>query len=169
MALSVDEARMESACLGGEYYAVARRRITGVPRTLDLSGHAGDGGRGRKEGAMRLERTEFGSVTIDGQTYEHDVVIRLSGEIVKRKKKLSKQKYGTSHKIAREEAEFVYEEGCEELIVGTGQYDTVVLSNGARSFFEEKGCKVVALATPDALRAYNSSSKRKIALLHVTC
>ena len=29
---------------------------------------------------MYIERTTVGSVTIDGNTYEHDVVIRLSGE-----------------------------------------------------------------------------------------
>jgi hypothetical protein len=40
---------------------------------------------------MAIERTSFGSITIDGKTYEHDVIIRLSGEVVKRKKKLSKK------------------------------------------------------------------------------
>ena len=43
---------------------------------------------------MRINHTEFGEITIDGKTYEHDVIIRLSGEIVKRKKKLSKRLYG---------------------------------------------------------------------------
>jgi hypothetical protein len=35
---------------------------------------------------MEIERTTFGTITIDGKTYEHDVIIRLSGEVVKRKK-----------------------------------------------------------------------------------
>jgi hypothetical protein len=38
---------------------------------------------------MEIENTEFGTITMDGKTYEHDVVVRLSGEVVKRKKKLS--------------------------------------------------------------------------------
>ena len=46
---------------------------------------------------MEIERTTFGTITIDGKTYEHDVIIRLSGEVAKRKKKLSKKYYGTSH------------------------------------------------------------------------
>ena len=29
---------------------------------------------------MYIERTTVGSITIDGKTYEHDVVIRLSGD-----------------------------------------------------------------------------------------
>ncbi len=40
---------------------------------------------------MEIENTKFGATTIDGKTYEHDVVIRLSGEVVKRKKKLSEE------------------------------------------------------------------------------
>ena len=40
---------------------------------------------------MEIERTTFGTITIDGKTYEHDVIIRLSGEVARRKKKLSKK------------------------------------------------------------------------------
>ena len=58
---------------------------------------------------MKIENTTFGTITIDGKTYEHDVLIRLSGEVVKRKKKLSKKYYGTSHVLSREEAKFVFE------------------------------------------------------------
>jgi hypothetical protein len=32
---------------------------------------------------MEIEGTKFGSITIDRKTYEHDVVIRLSGEVIK--------------------------------------------------------------------------------------
>jgi len=41
---------------------------------------------------MEIEGTTFGTITIDGRTYEHDVIIRLSGDVVKRKKKLSDRK-----------------------------------------------------------------------------
>ena len=41
---------------------------------------------------MTIERTAFGSITIDGKTYEHDVIVRLSGEVAKRKNKLYIQK-----------------------------------------------------------------------------
>ncbi len=33
---------------------------------------------------MEIERTTFGTITIDGKTYEHDVIIRLSGEVARR-------------------------------------------------------------------------------------
>ena len=31
---------------------------------------------------MEIEGTTFGAITIDGKTYEHDVIIRLSGEVL---------------------------------------------------------------------------------------
>ena len=30
---------------------------------------------------MKIDSTEFGSITIAGRTYPHDVLIRLSGEV----------------------------------------------------------------------------------------
>jgi hypothetical protein len=38
---------------------------------------------------MNIDSTIFGAITIDGMIYQHDVVVRLSGEVVKRKKELS--------------------------------------------------------------------------------
>jgi hypothetical protein len=58
---------------------------------------------------MEVESTTFGTITMGGKTYEHDVVVRLSGDVVKRKKKLSKKYYGTSHILSKEEARFVFE------------------------------------------------------------
>jgi hypothetical protein len=58
---------------------------------------------------MRIESTTFGAITIDRKTYEHDVVIRLSGEVVKRKTKLSKKLYGTSHVLSKDEVKFLFD------------------------------------------------------------
>ena len=118
---------------------------------------------------MKIDGTEFGSITIDGKTYDHDVVVRLGGEVVKRKKKLSKRIYGTSHTVSEDEARFVYEQGCEQLIFGTGQYASAALSPEAAAFFEKKGCKVVPAPTPRAIQAFNACQKPKIGLFHVTC
>lgn len=40
-----------------------------------------------QEVAMKIESTTFGPITIDGTPYQHDVVVRLSGEVATRKKK----------------------------------------------------------------------------------
>jgi hypothetical protein len=118
---------------------------------------------------MTIKDTQFGNITIDGETYEHDVIIRLSGKVEKRKKKLSKEKYGTSHIVSKDEAKFVYEDGCEILIVGTGQDDNVRLSPEASEYLSNKGCKVVLQPTPEAIHSFNGSCERKVGLMHVTC
>lgn len=118
---------------------------------------------------MRIEGSEFGKITIDGRTYEHDVIIRLSGEVVKRKKKLSKQLYGTSHVVSKDEAKFVFEKGCKQLILGSGQQGNVHLSPEAEAYFAKQNCQVVIQPTPQAIRAFNETHGKKIGLFHVTC
>jgi hypothetical protein len=116
-----------------------------------------------------IERTTFGTITIDGKTYEHDVVIRLSGEVVKRKKKLSKKYYGTSHVLSKDEAKFIFEKGCKQLILGSGQAGNVHLSPEAEAYFAKKGCEVLLRPTPEAIRLFNRSRAKKAGLFHVTC
>lgn len=118
---------------------------------------------------MSIEETKFGSITINGKTYDHDVVIHLSGEVTKRHKKLSKEKYGTSHIISKAEAQDVFEKGCDQLIVGTGQEGNVRLSPEASDYFEKKGCRVLLEPTPEAIQSFNQSPEKKIGLMHVTC
>ena len=117
----------------------------------------------------KTEKTSFGAITLDGQTYRHDVLIRLNGEITKRKKKLSKQVYGTSHTISLDEARHTYEEGAEMLIIGTGQFGLVNLSDEASQFFETQDLKVVMEPTPKAVELWNEIEGRLIGLYHVTC
>lgn len=120
---------------------------------------------------MKIDSTEFGSITVNGNTYSHDILIRLSGEVVKRKKKLSKKDYGTSHIISRDEAEFIYEKGCDTLVLGAGQYGNVTLSPEADEFFNHHDCRVILQPTPDAIETYNKTrgKVKTIGLFHVTC
>ena len=118
---------------------------------------------------MKIEGTTFGEITIDGKTYDHDVVIRLSGEITKRKKKLSKRLYGTSHVLSKDEAKFVFEKGCEQVIIGSGQMGNVHLSPEAEAYFEKHGCSVLLAPTEEAITTFNRSRAKKVGLFHVTC
>jgi hypothetical protein len=124
----------------------------------------GDGGQ-----VMHIDYSEFGSITIDGKTYDHDVVIGLSGRIRKRKKKLSKRLYGSSHIVSEAEAEAVFEKGCDLLIVGSGQDGNVRLSPEAQAYFDKRGCPVLLQPTQEAIRSFNQYQGQKIALMHVTC
>jgi hypothetical protein len=117
----------------------------------------------------RIEGTTFGCITIAGETYTRDVIIRLDGKVKKRKKKLSKAVYGTSHKISLDEAKHVYQRGAERLIIGTGQFGMTKLSTEAAEYFKRKKCQVDLFRTKVAIKAWNAAEGAVIGLFHVAC
>ena len=117
----------------------------------------------------KINSTDFGSITVKRKTFEHDIIIRKNGDVEKRKKKLSKEIYGTSHKISLAEAKHIYEKGTEKLIIGTGQFGYVKLSKKAKKFFEKKECKAKLLPTKEAIKLWNRSKGQVTAMFHVTC
>ena len=117
----------------------------------------------------KIEATSFGSITIDGREIENDVILRLDGAVKKRKKKLSKKVYGTSHTISLDEARNVYEDGAGLLVIGTGQYDLVRLSDEAQAYLGKHNCQTKLAATPDAIGIWNKAKGKVIGLFHVTC
>lgn len=117
----------------------------------------------------KIDNTHFGSITIEDQKYPHDVLIRMGGKITKRKKKLSKQVYGTSHMLSKAEAHHVFEEGLETLIIGTGQFDRVRLSEEAQAFFDESGVEIILAGTPKAMKMWNQAEGKVVGLFLVTC
>ncbi len=116
-----------------------------------------------------LKGTGFGWIDVNDQRITHDILIRQDGEVTKRKKKLSKEIYGTSHTISLAEAEFIYQPGADGLLIGGGQYNKVGLSPEAAAFFHENGCPVEILATPQAVEAWIESGENLIGLFHITC
>jgi hypothetical protein len=117
----------------------------------------------------QIDRSKFGSITIEGVVFEHDVIIRLDGQVEKRRKELSKALYGTSHVVSLDEARHVYEEGAERLVVGTGQHGLVGLSEEAADYFKRKECRAELLPTREAIGVWNEAEGAVIGLFHVTC
>ena len=114
---------------------------------------------------MKIEGTTFGAITIDGKTYDHDVVVRLSGEIIKRKKKLSKR---LSHAFGRR-GKVCLSDGMRRNHHRLRQMGNVHLSPEAKAYFEKHGCKVLLKPTAEAITAFNRSHGKKVGLFHVTC
>ena len=117
----------------------------------------------------QIQETTFGSITVDGETLDHDIVIRLGGKVKKRKKKLSKQHYGTSHTVSLDEARHIFDDGAERLIIGSGQHDSVRLSEEAEDYFKRKGCSVDLHPTPEAIQVWNEAKGKVVGMFHVTC
>ncbi len=116
-----------------------------------------------------INNTTFGSITVGSITYDHDIIIRMNGSVEKRKKKLSKAIYGTSHTVSPDEIRHVHEEGAEGIIVGSGQYGVLELSGEAKSYLKEHQCELTILPTPQAIDEWNRKAGKYIGLFHITC
>ena len=116
-----------------------------------------------------ITSTSFGSITIEETRYDHDILIRHGAAIEKRKKKLSKRIYGTSHVLSLDEAQHIYEDGAERLIIGTGQTGRLDLSEEARLYFHERGLRIELSPTGQAIHHWNDTDGEALGLFHVTC
>ncbi len=164
------EERLQRAAWAIERVATAPRHDGVLPRRKRRDGRdATMPNQMNREVPVRIDGSSFGNITIDGTIYDHDVVIRLSGSVEKRRKKLSKRQYGTSHMLSRKEAKFVFEKGCDMVVIGSGQQGNLRLSPEAKEYFGKKRCMVVLQPTPDAICTFNRSRAHKVGLIHVTC
>ena len=116
-----------------------------------------------------IDKTSFGSISVNNKILDYDIVIGWEDEVKKRKKKLSKQVFGTSHILSVEEAKYIYQKGTERIIIGSGQYGSLKLSEEAQHYFKKKGCPVTLLPTPEAIEVWNEAKGKVVGLFHVTC
>jgi hypothetical protein len=115
---------------------------------------------------MRFQEFSFGSIQIDGVTYEHDVVIDR-GNVRKRKKKPSKKfRDELGHTPVSIEEEIPWQ--CHRLIIGTGTGALPVMDDVMREAKRRK-IEVLVLPTVDAIKALKEHPHRTNAILHVTC
>jgi hypothetical protein len=115
---------------------------------------------------MRFEAFSFGSICIDGVTYEHDVLIDR-GQVRKRKKKASK-KFGDAfgHTPLSIEEEIPWK--CRKLVIGSGSGALPVMEEVKREAKRRK-IKLLILPTTEAIEVLKGNPKETNAILHVTC
>ncbi len=116
---------------------------------------------------MEFGRFAFGSIEIDGITYEHDVVID-GGRIRKRKKGPSKPmrvRYGHTPLSPAEEIPW----GCRRLVVGTGAAGSLPVMEGVAEEARRRDVELVSLPTEEAIEELRSGMRDTNAILHVTC
>jgi hypothetical protein len=116
---------------------------------------------------VRFESFSFGSIQIDGVTYEYDLVIDR-GRIRKRKKKASKQSrdaYGHTPLSAQEDIPW----RCRRLVVGTGAEGGLPVTDEVRKEARRRKVELLSLPTKDAIAILNRGDEDTNAILHVTC
>ena len=116
---------------------------------------------------MRFSHFEFGTVDVDGVTYEHDLVIDR-GAIHRRKKKPSKKFRDTfGHTPLSAEEDIPWK--CTCLIVGTGAYGRLPVMDDVKDEARDRKVKLVVVPTAEAIKLLQKHPKKTNAVLHVTC
>jgi hypothetical protein len=117
---------------------------------------------------MQARLLEFGSIEVEGRTYQNDVVIE-SGQVRKRKKKPSKPyrgEFGHTPLSADEDLPW----GGDQLIIGTGAYGSLPIMPQVVEEARRRGVDLTAVPTEEACQLIADIDRRKVhAVLHVTC
>jgi len=116
---------------------------------------------------MDFGKFSFGSIEIDGEAYEHDVVIDR-GRIHKRKKKTSRkfrEQFGPTPLSLEEEIPWK----CRRLIVGSGKYGALPVMDEVKFEARRREVDIAILPTDAAIQEFIKSPAKTNAILHVTC
>jgi hypothetical protein len=116
---------------------------------------------------MRFTEFSFGSVRVDGVTYEHDVIIDR-GKIRKRKKAASKRFRGAYGHTPLSIAEDIPWR-CSRLVVGTGASGALPVMTQVKEEACRRKVDLVVLPTAEAIGVLAGATKDTNAVLHVTC
>lgn len=119
-----------------------------------------------------IEEYHFGTITIDSKTYNEDVEVRWTGEVLKWWR-------GESHIIDVEDVKRAVEQKPETIIIGTGESGVARVTEEAQKFIKEKGIELIIDFTEQATRTFNirkeeseteeGKQERVIGLFHLTC
>jgi len=115
---------------------------------------------------MQFEAFSFGSIQIDGITYERDVVIDR-GEVRKRKKGPSKQfrdAFGHTPVSIKEKIPWK----CQRLVIGTGTGALPVMEQ-VKNEARRREIRLFIMPTAHAIELLRKHPTDTNAVLHITC
>jgi hypothetical protein len=115
---------------------------------------------------MRFDKFSFGSIRIDGVTFERDVVIDR-GKVHKRKKKPSRKfRDAFGHTPISIEEKIPWR--CQRLVIGTGTGALPVMKE-VKQEAKRRKIELLVLPTAQAIKALKEDPDKTNAILHVTC
>jgi len=116
---------------------------------------------------MRFSAYSFGSVRVDGVTYDHDLIIDR-GKIRKRHKAASKRfrgAYGHTPLSTLEDIPW----RCRRLVIGTGADGGLLVMDEVRQEAGRRKVDLVVLPTAEAIGVLAGTTTDTNAVLHLTC
>ena len=134
-----------------------------------------------------IEEYHYGSITIDGNTYNHDVEVRWTdaasgdtrGEPRPAKGEILKWWRGKSHVIDEEDVKRAIDQDPDILVIGTGESGSAFITEAAKEEIRAKGIELIIDLTEQATKTFNiinedseeeeGEQRKVIGLFHITC
>ena len=119
-----------------------------------------------------IEEYHFGSVTIDGKTYDHDVEVRWDDEVLGWPR-------SQSHVIDIDDILDALSQNPETIIIGTGESGMAQVTDDAKEQIKARGIRLIVDKTEQAVKTFNvrkeesieeeGREEKVIGLFHLTC
>lgn len=119
-----------------------------------------------------IEEYKFGFITIDGQTYRHDVGINWLGEVFDWLRT-------ESHIIDAEDIIDALEQGPQTIVIGTGEQGMAQVTERAKKEITSRGIELIIDRTEQAVKTFNvrkeesveeeGVQEKVVGLFHLTC
>ena len=111
-----------------------------------------------------IDSYDFGRIVIDGKTYNSDLILfedRIRSNWWRK----------SGHRLIPEDIKGILEDKPEILIVGTGAFGHMVVSEETKEVLRENNIGLIAQKTKEACKTYSKLSKEKkvVAAFHLTC
>ncbi len=114
---------------------------------------------------MHITDYSFGKITIDGTTYQSDVIISSNNV----KENWWRE---AGHSLTSTDLSDVIAASPEVVIIGTGYYGRLRVPTATRDYLQQKGIRVEIAETKEAVQRFNQLQQdcaNIVAALHLTC
>jgi hypothetical protein len=114
---------------------------------------------------MNITAYRFGTIEIDGHAYSSDVIVTPDRVLDRWWRK-------EGHNLAVADLDEIVAARPDIVVVGTGYFGRMAISEEAQRHLEAQGIRVHAARTPQAVKDFNQLQERKarvVAALHLTC
>ncbi len=112
-----------------------------------------------------FQEASFGKIVFNNKEWNEDLEIRTNGKAKERGYRPE------NHLIETKETNRHIDDNTELLIVGTGQYGKLEVSEDSKKLLEGKEINLLTAKSPKAIQLYNDQEDKSVvtAVIHSTC
>lgn len=118
-----------------------------------------------KYNSIKINSTDFGSITVNNRKYDDDVIVSYKGSVQKVKTQLR-------HLVSKRELNLILAEDPEIIVIGTGTEGDMQISSDVRKWTEQRELQIFDMLSSEAIKKFNQlqeNGRKVVAFIHTTC